>query len=65
MKIELTEKQTVKLLLLVRHYTNTVLKSSRLPVRQESIDFYEKLYDDLERQIPEAYNPGLWGDKDA
>lgn len=65
MKIELTEKQTVKLLLLVRHYINTVLKSSRLPVRKESIDFYEKLYDDLGRQIPETYDPGMWGDKDA
>lgn len=65
MKIELTEKQTVKLLLLVRHYINDVLKSSRLPVRHESIDFYEKLYDDLGRQIPEAYDPGMWGVKDV
>lgn len=66
MKLELTEKQTVKLLLLVRHYINTVLKSSCLPVRQASIDFYEKLYDDMSQQItPEFYNPELWGDKNA
>ena len=58
MKIELTEKQAIKLLLLVRHYINTALKGSRLPVRQESLLFYEKLYDDLGRQLPEP--SGLW-----
>lgn len=62
MKIELTEKQAIKLFLLVRHYINTTLKGSRLPVRQESVEFYEKLYDDLGRQLPEP--AGLWGGED-
>lgn len=62
MKIELSEKQAVKLLLLVRHYITAVLKGSRLPVRKESLEFYEKLYDDLGRQLPDP--AGIWEGED-
>ena len=50
MLIELTEKEAMKLLLLVRHYANT-LNNSTMKARQETIDFYEDLYDDLGVQI--------------
>lgn len=50
MIIHLTEKEAMKLLLLVRHYANT-LNSSTMKARQETIDFYEDLYDDLGVQI--------------
>lgn len=51
MKLELTDKEAVKVLLLVRHYLNTVLNGSRLPVRQSSVDFYEALYVKIGQQI--------------
>lgn len=50
MNIHLTEKEAMKLLVLVRHYANT-LNSSTMKARQETIDFYEDLYDDLGVQI--------------
>lgn len=50
MILQLTEKEAMKLLLLVRHYANT-LNSSTMKARQETIDFYEDLYDDLGVQI--------------
>ena len=50
MIIQLTEKEAMKLLLLVRHYAN-LLNSSPMKARQETIDFYEDLYDDLVVQI--------------
>jgi hypothetical protein len=50
MIIHLTEKEAMKLLLLVRHYANT-LNNSTMKARQETIDFYEDLYDNLGVQI--------------
>lgn len=50
MIIQLTEKEAMKLLLLVRHYANT-LNNSTLKARQETIDFYEDMYDNLGVQI--------------
>lgn len=50
MIIQLSEKEAMKLLLLVRHYANT-LNNSTMKARQETIDFYEDLYDNLGVQI--------------
>lgn len=50
MILHLSEKEAVKLLLLVRHYANT-LQNSKLPSKQETIDFYENLYDNIGVQI--------------
>ena len=50
MIIQLTEKEAIKLLLLVRHYANT-LNNSTMKARQETIDFYEDFYDNLGVQI--------------
>lgn len=50
MILHLSEKEAMKLLLLVRHYANT-LNNSTMKARQETIDFYEDLYDNLGVQI--------------
>lgn len=61
MKLELTDKEAVKVLLLVSHYLNTVLKSSRLPVRQSSVAFYEALHDKIGQQIESQKDFCLFG----
>lgn len=50
MILHLSEKEAVKLLLLVRHYAN-LLQNSSIPTKQETIDFYENLYDNVGVQI--------------
>lgn len=50
MILHLSEKEATKLLLLVRNYAN-LLQSGKPPAKQETIDFYENLYDSIGVQI--------------
>lgn len=62
MILHLSEKEAVKLLLLVRHYAN-LLQNSSIPTKQETIDFYENLYDNVGVQI-ESQKRQKEGDED-
>ena len=50
MKLELTEAEAQQVLILVRDYRNH-LNSSKLPVRMDTIEFYDRLYARICQQI--------------